>query len=329
TRVPGGVESAVKQAIMRVPGPADNEPRRECPAGGSDGGRYRERLDAVVQAAAERKTDVVLLYDSLPEYWSNCTLTELRRLARERGLALVDASALLAREGLARQADLERRRGLVPPPAERREPSTSATVVFRVDMSSEPPGKKPSIMGNRPMLANFTPNQLELYDDATHGDQVAGDNVWSRAVEFSQPGTIIYLYTDGERPGQWTDLENYRSRTFAVRASDMGATLYAPIAVFGRRVLRSDPAHTDADGQALIADALLHAIEQGAGMHAYLDSLGQRRADECPAVGPSARLSKTRSRRLVRRLATLALVVFSTSPSSATRTRRATTSRRV
>lgn len=272
TRRPGDVEGAVKNGIKRVPGPADNEPRRECPAGGNDGGQYRQRLDAIVQAAAERGTEVVLLYNNVPETWSNCTLTELRRLARDRRLALVDASGLLARQGQAMQADLERTRGLVPPPVERREPATSASVVFRVDMSSESPGTRPFIMGNGPTLADFNPNQLELYDDGTHGDQFADDNVWSRTFEFSKPGRIIYLYTDGERPGEWSGLENYRARALAVRPSDMGTTVYAPVAQFGRRVLRSDPAHTDADGYGLIADALLDVIERSAALRAFRDS---------------------------------------------------------
>ena len=272
TRRPGDVEAAVKQGIKRVPGPADNEPRRECPGGGNDGGQYRQRLDAIVQAAAERKTDVVLLYNNIPG--------DVVELHPDRAAAPGPRSEAHPRRRLGPAGSTGRRAAGGPraharpgPPApERREPATSASVVFRVDMSSEPPGKRPFIMGNGPTLADFNPNQLELYDDGTHGDQLADDNVWSRTFEFSKPGRIIYLYTDGERPGEWSGLENYRARALAVRPSDMGTTVYAPVAQFGRRVLRSDPAHTDADGYGLIADALLEVIERSAALRAFLDS---------------------------------------------------------
>ena len=65
-----------------------------------------------------------------------------------------------------------------------------------------------------------------------------------------------YLYPNGDTPGSWTGLENYQPRVFAVTPQNAGGTLYTSIAEFGRVVLRSDPAHPDAAGAALIAEAL-------------------------------------------------------------------------
>ncbi len=258
TRRTGQIQNLIKESAMRAPGPAENEPRRLCPGGGADRGRYRKRIDGIVQALLAHGTAVVLVYNNVPEYPSNCTLTALQHIAKARALPLVDTSALLAARGAEIQAGIEAARGLVTPPAERRPPPTTATIVFRVDMSTAPAGRRPSIMGSGPALATYTPNQLELYDDATHGDQVAADGVWSRAVDVERTGKLQYIYTNGDTPGEWRGLESYRSRSFAVR--ELGVTAYTPVAQFGHRILRSDVAHPEAEGYALIADAILAVI---------------------------------------------------------------------
>jgi lysophospholipase L1-like esterase len=258
TRQPGKIQALIKESAMRAPGPAENESRRLCPGGGADQGRYRQRIDGIVQGLVARGTAVVLVYNNVPEYVSNCTLTALQQVATTRALPLVDTSALLAARGAAIQTGIDAMLGLVTPPPERRPPATTATIVFRVDMSTAPAGRRPSIMGSGPALATFTPNRLELYDDGTHGDQVSDDGVWSRAIDVEKTGKLSYLYTDGERAGEWRGLESYRPRSFAVR--ELGVTMYAPVAQFGRRILRSDVAHPDAEGYALIADALRDVI---------------------------------------------------------------------
>jgi lysophospholipase L1-like esterase len=269
TRQPGQIQPLIKESAMRAPGPAENEPRRLCAAGGADQGRYQQRIDGIVQALLARGTAVVLVYNNIPEYVSNCTLTALQHVARTRALPLVDTSALLAARGATLQAGIDATLGLVTPPPQRRPPANTATVVFRVDMSTAPAGRRPSIMGSGPALATFTPNRLELYDDGAHGDQAAGDGVWSRAVDIEKPGKLSYLYTDGERPGEWRGLESYRPRSFALR--ELGVTVYTPVAQFGRRLLRSDVAHPDAEGYALIADAVLDVIVNDASLSDRLD----------------------------------------------------------
>lgn len=270
-RTPGQIAALIKQSAMRAPGPAENQAQRVCPFGGTDGGGYRKRMDKLVQSITSSGAAVVLLYNNIPEYVSHCTLVWLQLLARERRLPLVDTSALLAARGAVLQREIEAGLGLTTPPPAPRPPANTATVVFRVDMSPEPAGARPSIMGSGPALADFTPNRLEMFDDATHGDQVAGDGVWSLAVDVGKPGKLTYLYTDGEPAGAWRGLENYRARSFAVHPPEMGTTVYAPVAQFGRRLLRSDVAHTDAAGNVLIADALLDVIAAMPAVRAFAD----------------------------------------------------------
>ena len=79
------------------------------------------------------------------------------------------------------------------------------------------------------------------------------------------------MFTDGDRAGEWTGLENYRSRVFTLHRNDVGKRTYLPIAEFGRRVLRSDGYHPDAEGYAMIAEAVL-------GIHASIGHERVRRA---------------------------------------------------
>jgi hypothetical protein len=70
-------------------------------------------------------------------------------------------------------------------------------------------------------LGNWKPNALAMYDDGSHGDPIAGDGIWTLAVDLPwfAPVTasgaaeaavrIAYKFTYG-RPGQgWTDSEEF------------------------------------------------------------------------------------------------------------------------
>jgi len=208
----------------------------------------------------------------VPESTTHCTLVALSEVARAHDLPLVDSSALLAARGAELSAEAERRKDLVPEPSSAENPFPITTVVFRVDMAGEP--GRPRIMGNLASLGDSQPNALPLYDDGTHGDQRANDGVWSLAVPINGFGRIAYLYTNGDTPGTWKGLENYQPRVVAVPPEHFGGTLYTPIAEFGRVVLRSDPAHPDAAGAALIAEALARTIRSRPAWRTYVATVG-------------------------------------------------------
>src|SRR5262249_10636632 len=109
-------------------------------------------------------------------------------------------------------------------------------------------------------LGSATPNTVQMYDDGTHGDQRAGDGVWSLAVGAT-PGTpVFYLYTNSGTPGVWNGLDVPEIRAFTVPATP-GATIYRPIETFGRIYMQADSWHTDAAGYELIARAVLGAVK--------------------------------------------------------------------
>ena len=67
------------------------------------------------------------------------------------------------------------------------------------------------------LLGDWSPNVREMYDDGTHGDAVAGDGVWTLAIElpYFEPGPdgrsvrIGYKYTWGYPAQGWTDSEEW------------------------------------------------------------------------------------------------------------------------
>ena len=204
----------------------------------------------------------------MPEFASHCTLRAMGDVAAARKVPLVDASALLADGARAVEQERERELGLTARGGD--EAPDAVTVVFRVDMSAEGKDRKPYVMGNRPGLVTFTPNLMDLFDDGTHGDQVAGDGVWSRAFRFDRLGNIVYLYTDGDRPDEWTGLESYRPRVFAIHRTDVGKRVYLPVARFGRHELRSDGSHPDAQGYAMIGRAVFEALKDSRRLGGYV-----------------------------------------------------------
>jgi hypothetical protein len=105
-----------------------------------------------------------------------------------------------------------------------------------------------------------------LYDDGTHGDERAGDGVWSLESNY-KPGTkVIYSYSSD--PGDGKFVREFRD-SFLVNGFPMmgtperGLLLEAGgafIDVYGTMYLRSDHAHPNEEGHRLIAAPVRDAI---------------------------------------------------------------------
>jgi hypothetical protein len=101
-----------------------------------------------------------------------------------------------------------------------------------------------------------------MYDDGTHGDQRAGDHVWSYAATFA-PGTqLFYVYTNSGAEGQWEGLDVPQIRSFIVTAVDNATSIYRPIESFGQIYMQADSWHSNASGYTLIARAILDIVKQ-------------------------------------------------------------------
>jgi alpha-amylase/alpha-mannosidase (GH57 family) len=77
------------------------------------------------------------------------------------------------------------------------------------------------IVGNREELGEWVPNKIRMYDDGTHGDEQAGDRVWSVMIDLPRNSEIHYKYTHSGREGFWEgDEYQGKHRTVIVQDSD-------------------------------------------------------------------------------------------------------------
>src|SRR5262249_18386391 len=128
-------------------------------------------------------------------------------------------------------------------------------------LGERPVPKAISIVGTHPELGNLVPNKIAMYDDGTHGDQRAGDAVWTYAATFP-PGTkLFYVYTNSGEEGKWQGLDVPYIREFTVEAKRDEGEIYRPIESFGSIKRRADSWHPDAWEYELIAKALLEVLK--------------------------------------------------------------------
>src|SRR5262249_3314409 len=122
------------------------------------------------------------------------------------------------------------------------------------------------VVGAIPELGQLEPNRVEMYDDGTHGDQRAGDRVWSLKLRLtSELRRIPYVYTNSGQKGVWNGMDVPYIRTLVL--DEEPQRIYAPIDTFGRVYMQADAWHADAAGYDLIAAAVSDAIASNSKFH--------------------------------------------------------------
>jgi lysophospholipase L1-like esterase len=200
--------------------------------------------DAVVAAGAELSARGATLLVLHADFFGTDAATGLRAGAERAGAAFLDLPAEFRAARLAASQRLEAERGLeriVPRPG---------TAVFRVVA----PGERP--VGLRVAAAGIPEQTFAMHDDGTHGDQVAGDGIWTAVIDRPKPRWIHYTYWRGS-----PDLEpEFRVNTFVVELPRRSRLEHALVDVFGDAGLMTDSAHPDERGHAIIASRLAREI---------------------------------------------------------------------
>ena len=229
---------------------------------------YQDNITQMVALTRASGAQPILLYNEL---WENgFYLRILQKVAEQEQIPLVDGNALILREKKRIEDDLEASLHL------RRQnhsaPAGTAEVVFRLLAPHASVDRTMYIAGPDPQLGAGVPNKTALYDDGTHGDQQAGDGVWSYSAVLPVNTTLSYVYTAGGRAGVWEGLDVPHVREYTIPSSASGKLLYKPIEVFGQLEMQADSWHTNASGYGLIANALFEALSGTEKMQAYLSS---------------------------------------------------------
>ncbi|MBN1825105.1 MAG: hypothetical protein JW958_02485 [Candidatus Eisenbacteria bacterium] len=108
-------------------------------------------------------------------------------------------------------------------------------VLFTCDATAQKVAKAIYIVGNQPELADWTPNKIPMYDDGTHGDEKAGDGIWSLLIEFPEGARIEYKYTNSGPEGSWSPSEEFPVSNRSVDVYlDKGATRVMTKDLFGQ-----------------------------------------------------------------------------------------------
>lgn len=178
--------------------------------------------------------------------------------AHRTGAPLVDIAALFREKKAERDREIATKRGLAPTTV----PGAADKFVFRVVVEGTP---KEVWMRYRIFPTGKTEIEA-LYDDGTHGDEHAGDGVWSLATSLSPGQKVIYSYSSPDETGKLARefRDTFVVNGFPMMGSPDRGLIIRPggtyIDVYGDFYLHSDPAHPDAPGHRLIAAELRDAI---------------------------------------------------------------------
>lgn len=261
-----GIESLPRKQAWRQDGadPGQREPWLQASLQ-----QYEAYHREMIRVARSHGADAILLYNV---FWKTSPYFEvLERLSREMTVPLVASNTLLAEARRMMEDELERELDLQPPMTDRTVRTPETDVVFRVYVGDRPVQTPVYVVGNHPELGDLVPNKVVMYDDGTHGDQRAGDNVWSYSVPLAGGTDVFYMYTNGGTEGRWDGLDVQHVRTFTVGREDR---TYRPIESFGMIPLQTDNWHTDASGYEIIARALVEVLTTNARL-AYLSRLAR------------------------------------------------------
>jgi alpha-amylase/alpha-mannosidase (GH57 family) len=101
------------------------------------------------------------------------------------------------------------------------------TVVFQCDARGMYVRKSLYIAGNHEELGSWLPNKVRLFNDGSHGDAVADDNIWSVEIPLPVGAEIEYKYTNSGAMGNWSPGEEFSSinRRLKVEKTDTGKML--------------------------------------------------------------------------------------------------------
>jgi hypothetical protein len=141
------------------------------------------------------------------------------------------------------------------------------------------------------LLGDFVPNQVAMYDDGTNGDAVAGDGIWTLALEVPRGVRLGYKYTYGKGGEGWTGTEEWPGNSRIIQAEDTdGDGIVVRRDLFGDESSNKDKQNalspsrggrgvisfdTDANG-----DGVIEAREN------RIDTDGDCVADAAPSPGP-------------------------------------------
>jgi hypothetical protein len=114
----------------------------------------------------------------------------------------------------------------------------------------ESPIQDPQLDAQMSNSGGWVPNQVQMYDDGTNGDGVAGDNVWTFAIALPRGSRIGYKYTWGTRGALWTGSEEWPGNQHILEIVDVdGDNIVYRRDNFGDEATNKDKANLNRRGR--------------------------------------------------------------------------------
>ena len=225
---------------------------------------YEKNVRAMVALIREHQASPILLHNEIRP--GSPYQAALRKLSIEERVPLVDSTDIIAQAKQQLAQQLTERLGLQQSGvAAKRSDNTSTVrgveVVFRLYAGEQLVQRALYITGPHKELGDAVPNRIAMYDDGTHGDERAGDRVWTYTARFAPGQKIFYVYTNSGSEGLWEGLDVPKIRSFNVPDKE-GARVYKPLESFGEIYMQADGWHTTAAGLDRIARAIKETVEQ-------------------------------------------------------------------
>jgi lysophospholipase L1-like esterase len=218
-------------------------------------------IDATVTELADRTAaaGVSLLLLNV-DFTETPAVTGLRAVVERRRLPFIDFVGRVTELREADEAARASRLGLLPArdsPAESRRHMQNVTLRVQVNHPDGPVSVRGYFNYAKPVFQY----ELPMYDDGTHGDQIANDGVFSTSIEVL-PGVqaLEYNYFIGDAP----ELASVPPMppTMGLRHLPLHGDRVAPVESFGRLFLMAERTHPNREGQAVIAAGIADWIEK-------------------------------------------------------------------
>lgn len=114
------------------------------------------------------------------------------------------------------------------------ESSKMVKVIFTCDARAINVPDAIYIAGEYPELGSWVPNKVRMYDDGTHGDEVAGDGIWTITFEFPVGTSVQYKYTNSGKIGVWSPSEEFPAINRKIYVRDEGNGTMIVRDIFGK-----------------------------------------------------------------------------------------------
>lgn len=185
----------------------------------------KKNLSTIIENQQKSGGKIILINDNLFNFDS---IGAFQDLSKQYKVPLLDIRAIF--DGIGGYEELKTHfvLGLENAGVDYFENGSQTTYLFRAQDAARVPVKGVFITGNLPELGNDVPNTVRMYDDGSHGDERAGDKIWSLQLTLPSPKPVQFTFTDNGVQGQWGEKEtgfenNSRNQQFMFHFTPAGS----------------------------------------------------------------------------------------------------------